>query len=317
VSHINSTRRGKTAAVLIAGATLLGGTLTALAAPASAATAKSPVDLSAVTTGAKTVDRVGTLHATVTVASAPTSSVAARAAVTFTVPHSGSVAASAAGLTCDAPVAAPSVNGFTQACTTDSALAPGGSLAVGVDVTPVADPSIRSLSVNAAVALLDADKTTMTDPVSTNNHAKTLLVKIIDHADISTSVVADGPIDRTAIELGTATLTNDGTDPVFAKLTLVVGNGTENGFSSPPGLSCAASLPNSLNTGFRRVCTTIDPLASGASLTVSFAIDPSATAKTLNITSNVAKVGATVVDADLTNNKVLVPVTLLNHIAVG
>jgi hypothetical protein len=145
-------------------------------------------------------------------------------------------------------------------------------------LAPQADPHLTSIVVSNAVGLPLTMPATYIDPVATNNRV-TETVKIID----------------------------SGTDPVYARFTIAVRFASELAFTADAGLSCGAAVPNVSGTGFSRVCTTSEPLASGASLNVQLTLAPSTNplVHAMTVTGTAAKMFGTVADLTPLNNRSL------------
>ena len=120
-------------------------------------------------------------------------------------------------------------------------------------------------------------------------------------------------MDQASAEIGSVTLTSHGTDAAHAKLRFAVAYGTPTSFSSsspPASLVCTGPVSNLTGTSFSYSCSTVGPLAAGASATATFIFQPSQTASSLTMTAAATKVGATVIDSNPLNNKQVVPVSI-------
>ena len=214
-----------------------------------------------------------------------------------------------AGLTCLAPVLVG--NGFTQVCTSDAPLASGATLNASLTLAPQADPLLTSIAVSNAVSLPVTMPTTYSDPVTTNNKISHT-VKVIDTADLSASFSGASSVGRTGTYVADGTMTNNGTDPVYAKFTIAVGYASEAGFTADVGLTCTGPIASAAGTGFSRVCTSTVPLASGASLHVQLQLAPSADPKKygLTVSGTSAKATGNVTDPNTLNNKSVLKVAI-------
>ena len=220
--------------------------------------------------------------------------------------------APAPGLTCGVVVTNLAGTGFTQQCTTVAPLAPGATLSVTLTLHPLPLPPVTSsIKVTAKVSLPVTVPATYSDPVGTNNTV-TRVVKVIDTADLAASFTSGPSVGRSATALVIGTISNLGTDPVYAKFTVVVANASEAGIAPGLGLTCGAAVPNGAGTGFSQACTTSGPLAPGTSISVQLTLSPNASPSIhgLTVTGTVTSVGGTVVDANHVNNKAVLPVAI-------
>ena len=142
-----------------------------------------------------------------------------------------------------------------------------------------------------------------------NNHTSAT-VRIMDAADLEASISAPASVVQGAAETGSVTLTNHGPDAVHARLRFVVVCGAPTNFSPLDGLFCTGPVSNLTGTIFSYSCSTVGPPASGASAIATFVFQPSPTASSLTMTATATKVGATVIDSNLLNNKQVVPVSI-------
>jgi hypothetical protein len=218
-----------------------------------------------------------------------------------------------AGLTCSAPVVVGL--GLKQVCSTDAPLAPGATLNVGLTLAPQADPLLTSIAISNAVSLPVTSPTIYSDPV-TNNNKISHTVKIFDTADLSASFTGGSSVGRTGTYVADGTITNNGTDPVYAKFTIAVGYASEAGFTADVGLTCTGPIANVAGTGFSRVCTTTAPLASGASLHVQLQLAPSADPKKygLTVSGTAARAKGNVTDPNTLNNKSALKVAITDSV---
>lgn len=285
-------------AVLV-GATLCFTTMAIGTLAASAVVPKVPVDLSVTGTAPAGVSRTGT--AVTTEALKNVGPVAAPGLLVITVDHAAESSITPhAGLTCGATVPNLTGTGFTQQCATDAPLPSGATLSVSLTIAPLADPHLISVPVRGTVSFPVVG---YTDPVLANNRASKT-VKILEVAELAAAVTGSGTVSRDGLTVADATISNLGGNPVYARLTIVIANGSEVVSTAGDGL-CSGGRPNTAGTGFSRICTTSSPLASGSTLPVQLVLQPSSdpSAHAMTVTGSAAKASGNVTDPVSTDNR--------------
>ena len=301
MSDVTPARRRTAPLAVLVGATLCFTTL-AIGTSAASATVVVPkvqVDLGVIGSAPVGVSRTDTMVTTQALTNF--GPVAAPAQLVITVGNATETSVLPdPGLTCG--VTSPNLTGtgFTQRCATDSPLPSGATLSVSLTIAPLADPRLVSVPVRGTVSFPVVG---YADPVLTNNQsAKT--VKILDTADLAVVVSGSGTVSRDTYTVADAIISNQGGNPVYARLTIAIANGSEAVFTAESGLDCSVAHSNVAGTGFSRVCTTATPLAPGSSLAVQFYLVPSSnpSVHAMTVTGSAAKASGNVIDPVSTNN---------------
>jgi hypothetical protein len=281
-----------------------------VSAPSAATTPKVFADLTASNAAALTTPRSGVLNVTESVTN--NGPEAAPGKMLFTVGNATESAITPdAGVTCGPTVPNLLGTGFTQLCTTDAPLASGATLNVGLALAPQANLHLTSITVRNAVSLPLTTPASYSDPVVANNSASKT-IKVIDNFDLQVASAGGVTIGRTGTYVSDATLTNTGTDAVFAKFTVTVTNAAEAAFLPDAAFTCAAAKPNAAGTGFSRVCTTTAPLAPATPLLVHLELTPNTSPLVhgLTVTFAGAKLFGNTVDPTPLDNKSLLKVAI-------
>jgi len=299
----------KTAAALLTGATLI---TTGVGVTAAAALVPAiQTDLLASNSAPASVARGSSFNVTESITN--NGPAAAPGKLTITVNNATESAITPDdGLVCGGTTGNIAGTGFSQVCTTltGSTLPVGGVLNVTLTLTPPTDPHVISVPVSAAVGFAVRG---YTDTVALGNMvAKS--VRIIDTADLAANFSGADTVGRTGSYVADGSITNNGTDPVYAKFSVVVGNATETGFTHDPGLNCADPVFNVAGTVYTRVCTTIAPLAAHASLPVELTLTPPAKplVHALTVTGIAGRASGNLLDPVTTDNRAALRVPILD-----